>query len=169
MFVDPIPGTSEEVLVGTFAGGMFSFNPFTATYIELDTPEFYLAMTSTPITRSPMYVGMNGAGLMSGDAGYNTVLNDRVNYASTNVPLLIYPQPTNSQLTMEYVTRETGIVAISIYDLLGRDIARHTYLSRIQGRAHHALDLSHYVSGTYFVQITLPSGEQHVKRIILLK
>jgi hypothetical protein len=82
--------------------------------------------------------------------------------------LQIYPNPFNSQTTIEYSLKEPSPVTIQIYDLTGRRI--DILIDEMQGAGEHQIswDASGQSSGIYFCRIIV-NGYAETQRLILLK
>ncbi|UCC78300.1 MAG: T9SS type A sorting domain-containing protein [Candidatus Zixiibacteriota bacterium] len=79
-----------------------------------------------------------------------------------------YPNPFNSQTTIEYGLPEAGRVRIDIYDLLGRKVETLVDEERQAGRHQVIWDASRYSSGIYFYRIE--AGDfVDTKRMVYLK
>jgi hypothetical protein len=67
------------------------------------------------------------------------------------VPIKIYPNPTAEKLTIE--SDELRIESVSICDIFGK-------IQKIENwRTENTIDISHLLSGVYFVKIRTEAGE----------
>jgi len=79
-----------------------------------------------------------------------------------------YPNPFNAQTTFNFILPEAGIVQLTIYDLLGRQVK--TLLDEFRQAGTHTiiLDASGFTSGIYFYRLQV--GEMvETRRMVLLK
>lgn len=82
--------------------------------------------------------------------------------------LQIYPNPFNSQTTIEYALKERSLVTIQIYDLTGRRIETVNDGLQVAGKHKILWDASRQSSGIYFCRISA-SGYSETQRVVLLK
>lgn len=81
-----------------------------------------------------------------------------------------YPNPFNSSTTYSFFIRSGGTVSLSIYDVLGRRMARIIEafrpegFYRIQGGPEAVLP-----GGVYFLVLSTPSGARLVKKMVMIK
>ena len=70
-----------------------------------------------------------------------------------------YPNPAGIFTTIEYTLLGAGQVQLSVYDLLGREVAR--VLDEVQTAGLHSLQLTteHYSSGVYFLRFITVNGQ----------
>ncbi|MDP8286757.1 MAG: carboxypeptidase regulatory-like domain-containing protein, partial [Candidatus Electryonea clarkiae] len=79
-----------------------------------------------------------------------------------------YPNPFNQTLTVRFALKETAIVRMKIYNLLGQEVAELADLPMAAGRYALPFDGSGMASGMYFLQFN--AGPLHeTKKIVLLK
>ncbi|MCL2434930.1 MAG: T9SS type A sorting domain-containing protein, partial [Lentimicrobiaceae bacterium] len=74
--------------------------------------------------------------------------------------ITIYPNPTTGEL--EIKNYELRINSIEVFDVYGRTISSH---HPITSSSNQKIDISHIISGIYFVKITTEQGEV-VKKIV---
>ena len=80
-----------------------------------------------------------------------------------------YPNPFNPTATVPFHIAQAGAVRLSVYDVLGREVARLAD-GRVEAGRHTAVfDASRLPSGTYFVRLTTADGFAATQRITLLK
>jgi len=65
----------------------------------------------------------------------------------TEKELLIYPNPTNATITIEYL-HFTGNEKMFLYDITGKPILSY----ELSGMISH-IDVSHFSSGVYFIKV----------------
>lgn len=114
------------------------------------------------ITRysSSLNVALRGNPVVAvrGDRAYPTAFDLKQNY----------PNPFNPTTTIEYLLPFSSFVSLSIYDILGREIAILDEGIRKAGAHSVTLNSSNLASGVYLYRLT--SGSVHqTKKLILLK
>lgn len=82
--------------------------------------------------------------------------------------LKIYPNPFNSQTTIEYELKELSPVTIQIFDLIGKRIKTLYDGQQDAGRHQIYWDASAQCSGIYFCRISA-GGYSETRRMVLLK
>ncbi len=86
----------------------------------------------------------------------------------TEVTLSAWPNPFNPTLRMQVALPERGDVALTVYDVLGREVATWRPQALTPGLHRFTWDASQYASGTYFVQLRTDAGTR-VSKVLLLK
>lgn len=82
--------------------------------------------------------------------------------------LRTYPNPFNPSTTIEFTAPQSGLVTLTVYDLIGREVV--TILNRRMDAGRHLIqwDASHVSSGVYFV--TMESGDfRQVRKVTVLR
>ncbi len=102
----------------------------------------------------------------------DTILN--INYIQTNITneyniSHIYPNPFNTQTKIEFITRNNGVVNISIYNILGELITVLLNQNLNKGFHNISWDAINFPSGLYFIKLSYPVGKSEIKKIIYLK
>lgn len=85
-------------------------------------------------------------------------------YLSSN-----YPNPFNSQTTVEFALRSDQLITMKLFDILGREV-RELFQGKVT-RGHHTLtiDAASLASGVYFYHLLTESGERLSKPMVLVK
>jgi len=79
-----------------------------------------------------------------------------------------YPNPFNSQTIIRYANPQSGFVQLSVYNLLGREIARLVNEQQSSGRYRVEFETPGLASGVYFYR--LQAGRHNeTKKLILLR
>ncbi len=65
-----------------------------------------------------------------------------------------YPNPFNSQATIEFALPKNGHVELTVFDILGRTVTKLVDEQRVAGYHHVQWDASRVGSGIYFVRMT---------------
>ncbi len=84
------------------------------------------------------------------------------------VLLEAYPNPFNPTTEIRYQTSEIGSIQLSLYDLLGREVATLVNESKPAGSYVMSFDARHLASGVYVVRMRTAT-EQRVIKLTLLK
>jgi subtilisin family serine protease len=93
---------------------------------------------------------------------------------SSNIPEAysldsIYPNPFNAFTNITFSVSKLSNINISIFDILGREVAELHSGSMSAGRYSLPLQMNDMSSGIYFVQMNTSSGFSAVKKIALVK
>jgi hypothetical protein len=79
-----------------------------------------------------------------------------------------YPNPFNPVTSIEFRVPSSSAVELSVYDLLGRQVAELVNEKKNAGAYTVRWDASHFSSGVYFYKLTAGSFVQ-TRRMLLLK
>jgi hypothetical protein len=79
-----------------------------------------------------------------------------------------YPNPFNPSTTIVYQVAAHGLVMLTIYDALGREVVRLVNEEKPAGMYTAVWDAGQMPSGMYFGRLT-SNGEQQVRKMILMK
>ncbi len=84
------------------------------------------------------------------------------------ITLSAHPNPFNAQTTITYSLPRAGVVALSVYNVLGQKAA--VLLEGIQPAGEHRLvwDAATFPSGVYFARLDF-AGESRISKMVLLK
>ena len=82
--------------------------------------------------------------------------------------LLVYPNPTNSDITIEFESSSISDFKIGIYNTLGQEIF-HKEISNFSGQFKEKMNLRDYSEGVYIVNIVSNIGKVYTKRISYIK
>ena len=91
-----------------------------------------------------------------------TAINDKRN------SLVVFPNPTNSSLTIDFRSFETYGIRVEIYNTLGQEIFKKEIASSF-GKFTQEINLADYVEGIYIINIISDSGELYTDRIAYTK
>jgi len=79
-----------------------------------------------------------------------------------------YPNPFNPTTVIRYDVKQTGLVSLKVFDILGREVTTLVH-GTIQAGAHTiSWDASGLPSGIYLCQMEAP-GFEHTRKLVLLK
>jgi len=79
-----------------------------------------------------------------------------------------YPNPFNPSTTIVYQVAAHGLVMLTIYDALGREVVRLVNEEKPAGMYTAVWDAGQMPSGMYFGRLT-SNGEQQVRKMILMR
>jgi hypothetical protein len=96
--------------------------------------------------------------------GNKNKLNNRTNYFLCN-----YPNPFNPWTTIKYSLETSGLVNITIYNVLGKEISKLTNQKQTAGIHKINFDGSSLPSGVYFCRLAVDGVVKDVKRMLLIK
>ena len=158
----------------------FSINNPDGTLVggEEDIVEFVLNSTGFPIGSYTFFVGFENNACEEENNFIEITMTlpdttDEINDPDIEQPLEwsfdgAYPNPFNQILTVRFVLKETAIVRMKIYNLLGQEVAELANLPLTAGRYALPFDGSGLSSGMYFMQFN--AGPLHeTMKIVLLK
>ncbi len=150
--VDLVAGTTYLAVVGSFAGTLRVSNggssePQTSFFLDLTDNTWYYT-TSTPVVR------MNFDPSVS-IAEVSNIINE----------IEIYPNPSDSQATLEFSHSKASDVVITVTDLLGKNVSTTTLNNVPSGNNSLSLNCTSYRSGVYYVTIE-SGGSKTTKKFI---
>jgi hypothetical protein len=79
-----------------------------------------------------------------------------------------YPNPFNPTTTLRYNLPEDGLVNITIYDMMGREVQTLVDDKQVSGEQEVVWDASGFASGVYFV-LSKSGNKVHSEKILFLK
>ena len=82
--------------------------------------------------------------------------------------LLVYPNPTNSDITIEFESTSVSEIIIGVYNTLGQEIFNKK-ISSFSGQFKEKINLEYYSEGVYIVNIVSNTGQLYTKRISYIK
>ncbi len=80
-----------------------------------------------------------------------------------------YPNPFNPTTKIDYTLKENGRVTITVYDVLGREVA--TLVNGVQSAGQHSVtfNASNFASGVYIYSLKTSTGVTITKKMVLMK
>lgn len=93
--------------------------------------------------------------------GYNIVIGTAGIVEQVIAPLIVYPNPTNSEISIEGITESMQVNEISIFNIEGKVVANRNETDV----TNFKFDLSSIKSGIYFVDVSHASGIETIKFI----
>jgi hypothetical protein len=113
------------------------------------------------------YVLTDGLGIWSIE-NIATGINDPVNVASSFQLYQNYPNPFNPSTTIKYSINEKGMVKLTVYDMLGREISNLVNEVKTPGEYSVRFNADRFSSGVYFYKLTV-NNNSIAKKLLLLK
>jgi len=80
-----------------------------------------------------------------------------------------YPNPFNPSTIIEYSLPEYGIITLTFYDMLGREIATLVNEEKAAGNYSFKFDADDSASGVYYYRIAIGNEFSETKKMVLLK
>ncbi|MBE2226173.1 MAG: T9SS type A sorting domain-containing protein [Ignavibacteria bacterium] len=85
-----------------------------------------------------------------------------------------YPNPFNPSTSISYAIAENSLVKLTVYDMLGREVADLVNQQQLSGNHSAVFNASHLASGVYIyrleaVPLNGKQGFSQIKRMILIK
>ena len=71
------------------------------------------------------------------------------------INLSVFPNPTTDKITIAFNLKEKETVAISVCNLLGKEVLKILDATQITGQHQEDINLGHLPNGTYFVKINI--------------
>ncbi|BBM70525.1 T9SS type A sorting domain-containing protein [Rhodothermus marinus] len=151
------PNTPVRSLVVQLMGGGY----YTDQEPSPDSSYWYVRLTAITSTQTRTYEG-----LVNMVSGHPRVLTETAGLSEAPGPtvqlLPPYPNPARASVTIPLQLARTARVRLSIYDLLGREVARLVEGQQIAGRYSFVwVPPSHLASGMYLVRMEVFANEGH--------
>lgn len=104
---------------------------------------------------------------------YNSSLTGQGNQGTNSIPVKPelkqnYPNPFNPSTSISYSLPKAGLVRLSVYDALGREVETLAYGIKQPGKYEITFDAAGFNSGVYFYKLTA-GGTSTTKKMILVK
>jgi hypothetical protein len=114
-------------------------------------------------------VGEGGTILRKNTGGVTAVNEELVSILPSDFSLMQnYPNPFNTSTTIQYAVGKSGLVSLTVYDLLGRVVAVLVDGERPAGIHSVVWDASAQTSGVYFYRLQADTF-MDIKKMILLR
>jgi hypothetical protein len=160
-----LPGFDNSLTVGV-NGSIYNLNAGLVTIAHGDSSTFSVAYVGGP-TLAAMLAAADSA-----DARYKKVFTS-IQQTSLAVPqstslLQNYPNPFNPGTVIEFQLHHAGEVSLSVYDVLGREVAVLASGTLNAGTYRVPFDGRQYASGIYYYRLVAGSFIES-KRMLLVK
>lgn len=136
-------------------------------------PYYYIedvGVFRTPVNHRGMI--MTGYKNASGISGWmlpvSTSFPAKTDHPTSVVLLQNYPNPFNPITVIPYSLYQSELVKLSIYDIMGREIAILENSIKLAGNHNVVFDASNLISGIYFYQLKI-GKTIHSKKMLLIK
>jgi hypothetical protein len=153
-FASPVNiGTTTASGSGTISVTISSATPDGASYkMRVVSPDGTVTSLANQIAFSVSHAPCNGGRVGFAQQAEETIVQD----------ISIYPNPANTQLTVELPSNETEY-QIQLFDLSGK-----VFVSRlVSGKTSEEIDLSDFASGTYLVKLSSNDFTVNKKLLII--
>lgn len=87
--------------------------------------------------------------------------------ADTKAEFSIYPNPSRTEVFVDFETSPEKSYSIDIVDMQGRIRKKATFRSVKNGMQHDRIDLSGLSTGTYFVKLRNNEGKEGVRQLVI--
>ncbi len=158
------PGESYNFDIAVVAGENLHANP-------TDFADLFYGQEDNPVAIEEFYNSLDFTDLIAN--AENALLYTGVDDDDRTVPAAFslyqnYPNPFNAETRINYIIPKAAHVKLSIYNLLGQEIAAPVNERQLPGVKSYHWDASEYSSGIYFYK--LAAGDKvFTKRMTLLK
>lgn len=164
-------GTNGNVYTRSYNNGVlfarFQLNPspVSGTYTPTRAGYRYTATDSC----FNIVEGIGGGGLFA----YSGCSGTLTGTGNSETPLSFkleqnYPNPFNPVTKISYALPKSGLVTLSVYDILGKEVA--TLVNEVKSAGSYSVDFnaSNFTSGVYFYKIET-NGFSDIKKMMLIK
>lgn len=86
-------------------------------------------------------------------------------YGSEDVQFVVYPNPTNTNSTVEYVLKSNSTVQLEVYDVLGKKL--ETLVNGNQPAGKHNVNLAKLNAGIYFVKLNINNNSNTTRLVVI--
>ena len=161
--------TSSTDATGSDADGTATVNvsggisPYS---FEWNTDPVQTTETATGLTAGEYQVVVTDANGCTEVATVIVGMTNSLEEINESLRFVLFPNPTNSKVMLEFGPGFSEVVEVNIYDALGRKVFRQTTALVLNDRME--LNLSHLNQGVYWVQLRNEKG-QYVKRLSIFR
>ena len=131
--------------------------------------EWYSAASKFPLLHVLLTVGNNGSGgsFVHKEVEMNTGVDVGLREpADTKAEFLIYPNPSQTEVFVDFETSPEKSYSFDIIDLRGRIVKQAAFRSVKSGKQHHRIDLSGLSAGTYVAKLR-GEGKEGSRQLII--
>ena len=104
-----------------------------------------------------LYSATYGRGLWESDLYSPSIVDGIEPIDKPEFMLSVYPNPTNTNVTVNISNSESGILIIQIFSLLGTKLLE--YNSEISNSFNNNFDISHFQAGTYLLRVSIGNSD----------
>lgn len=103
-------------------------------------------------------------------SGWDEVISTGLPENPTNFKLYqAYPNPFNQTTVISYKLQAASHLELAVYDVTGREMATLVEGYQNAGNREVTFDAKDFVSGVYFVRLTVDGGQSLVQKVVLMK
>jgi hypothetical protein len=161
--------SGTNLLAGTDGGGVFLSTNNGTNWTPVNTGLTNTYIYSLAVSGTNLFAGTGGSGVWRRPLSEMTGVVQRHSDAPTQFTLhQNYPNPFNPSTTIEYQIPKQSLVAMKIFDLLGRQVA--TLVNEKQGAGTYSVqwNATGFSSGVYFYRLEA-NERKEIKKLILMK
>ncbi len=101
--------------------------------------------------------------------GYLPVNGETELLPSTCAVQAVYPNPFNPATTVRFQVDRPGMVKLTVFDIMGRQVALQTHAMNGAGVHTTQFNLAGHATGVYLLRSELPDGSRSMTRMHLVK
>ncbi len=118
-----------------------------------------------------IYVATNGRGAwMNKNFLQQTVIGvNEYESKAKNTGLMVYPNPTNSNVTLNFFATENENVVVNVMDINGKLLKSEKINNLSYGYTDKVVDVSDLTSGVYIVNVSSSAGIKRVAKLVVSK
>lgn len=161
-----------EIFGGTWNAGVVQYNAFTNEWTDFGLSDVPVIAFAVHEQTQTLVIGTSGSGVfLAPNLKMSTDTEEEI--VGSEIPTTFalqqnYPNPFNPQTTIPFDLRETAMVRISVYDVLGREVGMLVDGQLQAGQHRVTWEAGDVPSGTYLVRMDV-GGQTFTRTMILLK
>jgi ligand-binding sensor domain-containing protein len=160
-----LPINNYEVYFGSQFYGVFKYNTKDSSLVGVNDGLQYGVSAMAYDSLGYLYTSSDGIYRSRNTLDTSKYIRNSVyNYSLAQN----YPNPFNSNTTIEYSLETPGQVYITVYNLLGENVAEILNESKSKGKYQIVFNASRLASGIYFYQMRVGNFSQ-IKKMVLLR
>ncbi len=162
--------SGTNLFAGTYGGGVYLSTDNGSNWSEVNDGLNFLGIKALAISGLYLYAGSDNSGVWRRPLSQMiTKVEDNMNTLPAEFSLSQnYPNPFNPSTTIDYTVSKSGQVILSLYDILGKEIA--TLVNERKAAGNYSVDFNagDLPSGVYFYRMQTGSFVS-TKKFVLLK
>lgn len=138
------------------------------TVVTTTVNEWYSAASKFPLLHVSSFIAGDGSGtfvnnVVKMNTGIDVGLRES---AHTKAEFSIYPNPSQTEVFVDFETSPEKSYSLDIIDMRGRIVKQAAFRSVKNGMQHHRVDLSGLSAGTYFAKLR-GDGKEGSRQLII--